>query len=59
MNNQLRHYSNIEPDFFQEREEEIGVKITGEPAIFLRTTENCTDFRPYVPPAPLKGIDIS
>ena len=39
MNNQLNHYINIEPDFFQELEGEFGVKITGKLANFLRTVE--------------------
>ena len=39
MNNQLNHYINIEPDFFQELEGEFGVKITGQLANFLRTVE--------------------
>ena len=36
MNNQLIHYISIEPDFFQELEGELGVKITGKLAIFHR-----------------------
>ena len=39
MNNQLSHYTSIEPDFFQELEGEFGVKITGKLANFLRTVE--------------------
>ena len=39
MNNQLSHYTSIEPDFFQELEGEVGVKITGKLANFLRTLE--------------------
>ena len=30
MNNQLKYYISIEPDFFQEPEGEIGVKISGK-----------------------------
>ena len=39
MNNQLNHYTSIEPDFFQELEGEFGIKITGKLANFLRTVE--------------------
>ena len=39
MNNQLANYISIEPDFFQDREGEFGVKITEKLAFFLRTVE--------------------
>ena len=39
MNFQLSYCINMEPDFFQEQEGEIEVKITGELANFLRTVE--------------------
>ena len=35
MNNHLRHYISIEPDFFQELEGEFGVKITEKLEISL------------------------
>ena len=35
MNHHLGYYINIEPDFFQEPEGELGIKMTGKPAIFL------------------------
>ena len=39
MNNRLNHYTIIGPDFFQELEEEFGVKITEKRAIFLMTVK--------------------
>ena len=39
MNNQLKYYISIEPDFFQELEGEFRVKITGKLANFLRAVE--------------------
>ena len=39
MNNQLKYYISIEPDFFQELDGELGVKITGKLANFLRAVE--------------------
>ena len=39
MNNRLDHYTIIGPDFFQESEEEFGVKITEKRAIFLMTVK--------------------